>query len=191
MADKIRGIALAGLGFAVVVAGCTDPDDPPTPSTSSTPPSITGPQLDVSRYLATPCSGVPAALAAQLGLVKPQDGHDTVLVTAGDQSQCRFTSGPPLSAAAEVRFYPKAQPLPLVSGPGSQVKATSAAGYPAGEWVLSTGTDGSFTSCQIIVDIADGQGLGTLYNGPAGEPVTASCAKARQLAEGVLAALPR
>ncbi|UOZ03303.1 DUF3558 family protein [Amycolatopsis sp. WQ 127309] len=191
MADKIRSVALVGLGLAVVAAGCTGPDAPPPPPTSSTPLSITGTQLDVSRYLSTPCSGVPAALTAQLGLVKPQDAHDTVLVTAGDQSQCRFTSGPPLSAAAEVRFYPKARPLPLVSGPGSQVKATSVAGYPAGEWVLSTGTDGSFTSCQIIVDIADSQGLGTLYNGPAGEPVTTSCAKTRQLAEGVLAALPR
>jgi hypothetical protein len=186
MADTIRRVALGGLAIAVTAAACTGPGESPT--TSATPPS-TAPALDVSRYLADPCSGVPAALSAQLGTPNREDAHETVLVGAGEQSQCRFSSGPPLSAAAEVRFYPKARPLPLVTGPGSPVKTTSVSGYPAGEWVLSTGTDGSFTSCQIIVDVAPAQGLGVLYNGPAGEPVDTSCAKAEQLAGGVLSAV--
>jgi hypothetical protein len=134
---------------------------------------------------------VPADLTAQLGLPEREDTHETVLVGAGDQAQCRLSSGPPLSAAAEVRFYPKARPLPLVTGPGSQVKATTLSGYPAGEWVLSAGADGSFTSCQVIVDLAQNQGLGILFNGPSGAPIATSCAKAKQLTEGVVAALSR
>lgn len=88
-----------------------------------------------------------------------------------------------------MRFYPKTRPLPLVTGPGSRVQPTTVRGYPAGEWVLSSGTNGSFTSCQVIVDLARSQGLGTLYNGPSGEPVATSCGKAKQLADGVVDAL--
>ncbi|MBE8519370.1 DUF3558 family protein [Amycolatopsis sp. H6(2020)] len=190
MADKTRWAVLGGVVFAFAVAACGH-DEPPAPTTSMAPPPITQAPLDVARYLASPCSGVPGDLTAQLGLPKREDAHDAVLPGAGDQSLCRFSSGPPLSAAAEVRFYPRARPLPLVTGPGSRVKPTSVAGYPAGEWVLSTGSDGSFTSCQVIVDIAPSQGIGILYNGPTGEPVTTSCAKANQLAQGVIAALAR
>ncbi|SFW88605.1 DUF3558 family protein [Amycolatopsis australiensis] len=189
MADTIRRTALA-LMVAVGAVACTGPASPPT-TTSATAPSTSAVPLDVARYLASPCSGVPGDLTTQLGLPQREDAHDTVLVGAGDQSECRLSSAPPLSAAAEVRFYPKARPLPLVTGPGSQVKATTAAGYPAGEWVLSKGNDGSFTSCQIIVDVAPTQGVATLYNGPAGEPTRTSCAKAKQLVEGVLASLRR
>ncbi|MEV4049857.1 DUF3558 family protein [Amycolatopsis sp. NPDC049688] len=190
MADTIRRAALGVLAVALTAAACTDPGEPPAPSSSTSPAPLTATPLDVSRYLTTPCSGVPTELTARLGLPKREDARETVLVGAGVQAQCRLSSGPPLSAAAEVRFYPKARPLPLVTGPGSQVKPTSLNGYPAGEWVLSTGTDNSFTSCQMIVDIAQSQGVGILFNGPTGESVTASCAKARQLAEGVVAALP-
>jgi hypothetical protein len=147
--------------------------------------------LAVARYLAEPCSGVPTELTGRLGLQKRENAHDTVLVGAGEQAECRLSSGPPLSAAAEVRFYPKARPLALVTGPGSQVKPTTMGAYPAGEWVLSTGTDGSFTSCQIIIDIAETQGLATLYNGPSGEPIETSCDHARQLADGVITAIPQ
>lgn len=186
MADKIRSSAPALIAVALAAAACTGPDEPVAPSTSTTPAPITARPLDVSRYAATPCSGVPAELSTRLSLPKRQDAHETVLVGAGEQAQCRLSSGPPLSAAAEVRFYPRARPLPLITGPGSQVKPTTVKGYPAGEWVLSTGTDGSFTSCQMIIDLASNQGVGTLYNGPSGEPVTTSCAKAKQLAEGIL-----
>jgi hypothetical protein len=177
-----------GLATAMTAA-CSTSDQPPPPTPTTPPSPISAPPLDVSRYLSEPCSGVPADLAARLGLQERENAHDTVLVGAGDQVECRLSSGPPLSAAAEVRFYPKARPLALVTGPGSQVKPTTTAGYPAGEWVLSRGTDGSFTSCQIIVDIAGTQGLATLYNGPSGEPVETSCDHARQLAEGVITAI--
>jgi hypothetical protein len=189
MADKTLRAALLLIAVSLTAAACTEPAPPPTPSPSATPAPITAPPLDVSRYAATPCSGVPAELSTQLNLPKRHDAHETVLVGAGEQAQCQLSSGPPLSAAAEVRFYPKARPLPLVTGPGSQVKPTTVKGYPAGEWVLSTGADGSFTSCQLIVDLAQNQGLGTLYNGPSGEPVATSCAKAKQLAEAVVDAL--
>jgi uncharacterized protein DUF3558 len=188
MADTTTRAALCGFAIALTAAACTGPGSPPT-TTSATAPSITAAPLDVSPHLASPCSGVPSDLTAKLGLPQRKDAHETVLVGAGDQSECQLSSGPPLSAAAEVRFYAKARPLPLVTGPGSQVKPTTVAGYPAGQWVLSTGDDGSFTSCQVIVDIAPSQGLATLYNGPSGEPITTSCAKATQLVEGVLAAL--
>ncbi|MEV5718511.1 DUF3558 family protein [Amycolatopsis mediterranei] len=190
MADTIRRAALGSLAIALLTAGCTGPEKSPPPG-SATPAPITAPPIDVSSYLAAPCSGVPTDVTAQLGLPHREDAHETVLAGAGEQAQCRLSSGPPLSAAAEVRFYPRARPVPLVTGPGSQVKPTVVTGYPAGEWVLSTGTDGSFTSCQVLVDIARNQGLGTLFNGPAGEPIATSCAKARQLAEGVLTALKR
>ncbi|MFC5103980.1 hypothetical protein [Kibdelosporangium philippinense] len=75
--------------------------------------------------------------------------------------------------------------------PGSGIKPTTVAGYPAGEWIQSTGADGSFTSCQYIVDIAETQGFGTLYNGPSGEPIETSCAHAKELADSVIAAIPR
>jgi hypothetical protein len=190
MADMIRRAMVCGVAITVTATACTGPGTPP-PTTSATPPPITTAPLDVAPHLAQPCAGVPVELTTQLGLPQRNDAHETVLVGAGDQSECRLSSGPPLSAAAEVRFYPKARPLPLVTGPGSQVKPTTVAGYPAGEWVLSKGEDGSFTSCQVIVDVAPSQGLATLYNGPSGEPVTASCAKATQLVEGVLTALHR
>lgn len=190
MADTIRRAALCGLTIALTATACTGPDSSP-PTTSATAPSITSAPLDVAAHLATPCSGVPIDLTTQLGLPQRKDAHETVLVGAGDQSECQLSSAPPLSAAAEVRFYPQARPLPLVTGPGSQVKSTTVAGYPAGEWVLSKGNDGSFTSCQMIVDVAPSQGLATLYNGPSGEPITTSCAKATQLVAGVLAGLRR
>ena len=190
MADTIRRAAVCGLAIAVTATACTGPDVS-TPTMSATPPPITAAPLDVAAHLAKPCAGVPSDLTTQLGLPQRNDAHETVLVGAGDQSECRLSSAPPLSAAAEVRFYPKARPLPLLTGPGSQVKPTTVAGYPAGEWVLSKGEDGSFTSCQVIVDIAPSQGLATLYNGPSSEPVTASCVKATQLIEGVLTALRR
>ncbi|WP_370964802.1 DUF3558 family protein [Amycolatopsis sp. cg9] len=191
MAEVVRRGALAALLLAVTAtAGCTGADSPPAPS-SSVPAPITAPALDVSRYLAAPCSGVPVPVAVQLGLATSDDAHETVLVGAGEQAQCRFTSGPPLTAAAEVRFYPRARPVPLVTGPGSTVTATTVDGYPAGQWVLSTGTGGSFTSCQILVDVAPQQGVASLYNGPSGEPIETSCSKARQLVQGVIANLRR
>ncbi|SEF37136.1 Protein of unknown function [Amycolatopsis pretoriensis] len=193
MADTVRRRAVVcAVAIAVTATSCTGPSTSPTTTTpSATAPPITATPLDVAAHLAEPCAGVPTDLTAQLGLPQRKDAHDTVLVGAGDQSECRLSSGPPLSAAAEVRFYAKARPLPLVTGPGSQIKPTTVAGYPAGEWVLSKGEDGSFTSCQVIVDVAPSQGLATLYNGPSSEPVTASCAKATQLVEGVLTALRR
>jgi hypothetical protein len=189
--NRLLALRLCLASAMVAVAACSTPDQPP-PLNSPTPSApIPAPPLDVSRYLTEPCSGVPTELTTRLGLQKRENAHETVLVGAGEQSECRLASGPPLSAAAEVRFYPKARPLVLVTGPGSQVKPTTVGGYPAGEWVLSTGTDGSFTSCQIIVDVAETQGLGTLYNGPSGEPIETSCAHARQLADGVIAVIPR
>ncbi|WP_410597893.1 DUF3558 family protein [Amycolatopsis sp. lyj-23] len=190
MADTIRRAAVCGVAIAMTATACTGPDASP-PTTSATAPPITAAPLDVTAYLTKPCAAVPTDLAKQLGLPHRNDAHETVLVGAGDQSECRLSSGPPLSAAAEVRFYPKARPLPLITGPGSQVKPTTVVGYPAGEWVLSKGEGGSFTSCQVIVDVASSQGLATLYNGPSGEPVTATCAKATQLVEGVLTTLLR
>jgi hypothetical protein len=176
---------------AATVTACTTPDPAPPPNSTTPSTPIPAPSLDVARYLTEPCSGVPTELTTRLGLPKRDNAHDTVLVGAGEQAECRLSSGPPLSAAAEVRFYPKVRPLALVTGPGSQVKPTTITGYTAGEWVLSTGTDGSFTSCQIIVDIAETQGLATLYNGPSGEPVETSCDHARQLADGVITAILR
>ncbi len=191
MADRIRRRAtMCGVAIAVTATACTGPDTSPATTTSAATP-ITAAPLDVAAHLAAPCAGVPTDLTARLGLPRRKDAHETVLAGAGQQSECRLSSGPPLSAAAEVRFYAKARPLPLVTGPGSQVKPTTVAGYPAGEWVLSQGDDGSFTSCQVIVDIAPSQGLATLYNGPSGEPVTTSCAKATQLVEGMLTSLRR
>lgn len=174
---------------ALVAAACASPNEPPALSCSAAPVPVTAAPLDVSRYLAAPCSGVPTKLTAGLGLADRKNARDTVLPGAGDQAQCRLSSGPPLTAAAEVRFYPTTRPLPLLTGPGSQVTTTSLDGYPAGEWVLSTGTDGSFTSCQVIVDIAQSQGIGILFNGRPGEPIATSCSKARQLAAGVIAPL--
>jgi hypothetical protein len=174
----------------VAITACSTPDQPPTP-TSAKPAPITAPPLDVSRYLTEPCSGVPTELTTRLGLPERKNAHETKLVGAGEQAECQLSSGPPLSAAAEVRFYPKARHLPMVNGPGSGVKPTTVAGYPAGEWFPGTGKDGNFTSCQIIVDIAEKQGFGTLYNGVVGQTIETSCAHARQLAEGVLAAIPR
>ncbi|SEB47359.1 Protein of unknown function [Amycolatopsis tolypomycina] len=189
MANPIRYAPLAGLAVALVTAACTSPNEPPTPSGSAAPVPVTAAPLDVSRYLAAPCSGVPTELTAGLGVAEREDAHDTVLPGAGGQAQCRLSSGPHLTAAAEVRFYPTTRPLHLVTGPGSGVTTTSLDGYPAGEWVLSTGTDGSFTSCQMIVDIAQSQGIGILFNGRSGEPIATSCGKARQLAAGVIAPL--
>jgi hypothetical protein len=189
MANPIRCTALAGFAVARFAAACTSLNEPPAPSGAATPAPVTAIPLDVSRYLAAPCSGVPTELTAGLGLADREDSHDRVLPGAGDQAQCRLSSGPPLSAAAEVRFYPTTRPLPLVTGFGSRVTPTSLGGYPSGEWVLSTGTDGSFTSCQVIVDIAQSQGIGILFNGRSGEPIATSCGKARQLAAGVIASL--
>lgn len=190
--NRLLALRLCLASTMVAITACTTtPDQPPPPNSSTPTPPIPAPPLDVSRYLTEPCSGVPTELTNQLGLQKRENAHETVLVGAGEQAECRLSSGPPLSSAAEVRFYPKARPLVVVNGPASQVKPTTVGGYPAGEWVLSTGTDGSFTSCQIIVDVAETQGLGTLYNGPSGQPIETSCAHARQLAEGVVAAIPR
>ncbi|MEQ0565234.1 DUF3558 family protein [Amycolatopsis sp. NEAU-NG30] len=189
MADRIRRAALGGVVIALAATGCSGQGEP-VPTTSAPAPMTEAP-LDAARYLASPCSGVPAGLTVQLGLAQRAEAHNTVLPGAGDQSQCRLSSGPPLSAAAEVRFYPGARPLPLVTGTGSEVIPASVAGYPAGEWIPGTGTDGGSTSCQVIVDIAPNQGIGTVYNSPTGEEVTASCAKANQLAQGVVAALAR
>src|SRR6266496_2757524 len=164
MFDRIRSLFLRGLAVTAAAAGCAGPHESPTLHTSTTPPPITAAALDVSRYVATPCAGVPIELAAHLNLPERKNAHETVLIGAGNQAQCQLSSGPPLSAAAEVRFYPNARPLPLI-----------------------TGTDGSFTSCQIIVDIAGNQGLGTLFNGASGQPITTSCANAKELATGTIA----
>jgi hypothetical protein len=177
----------AGCGIALTLAtvSCTAPQNP-SPSSTTTPAAVSVTPLDASRYLDTPCAAVPVDLTARLGLHKREEAHDTVLPGAGDQSQCRFSSGPPLSAAAEVRLYPRKRPTPLVTGVGAHVRNISVDGYSAVEWVLSTGTDGSFTSCQVIVNIASNQGLGVLFNGPSGEPITTTCSKANQLATGVI-----
>ncbi|MCE7003203.1 DUF3558 domain-containing protein [Kibdelosporangium philippinense] len=174
----------------LTVTACSTPDRPPEPAPTPTTP-IPAPQLDVSRYLSDPCSGVPANLSSRLGLRSRKSSHSKIIINAGDQAECQLTTGPPLTAAAAVRFYPHARPLTLVFGPGSGIKPTTVAGYPAGEWIQSTGADGSFTSCQYIVDIAETQGFGTLYNGPSGEPIETSCAHAKELADSVIAAIPR
>src|SRR5947199_7409299 len=99
----------AGCGIAVALAtvSCTASQNPPPsrPGSPTAPGAVSVTLLDVSRYLDTPCSAVPTELSAQLGLVKRENAHDVVLPGAGDQAQCRLSSGFPLSAAAEVRLY--------------------------------------------------------------------------------------
>jgi hypothetical protein len=121
MADKTLLAVPALIATLLTATACTEPDAPPTPRPSATPAPITASPLDVSRYSAFPCSGVPAEISTQLTLPKRQDAHDTVLIGAGEQAQGRLSSGPPLSAAAEVRFYPKALtgPAPALVPPSS------------------------------------------------------------------------
>ncbi len=186
-----RGRMLTGLAAVLAATACTGPTDTPPPSTTSAPvpAPITSVPLDVARYHAAPCSAVPAALTESLGLTRRDERHDNVLVGAGEQAQCRISTAPPLTGVVEVRLYPASRPVPLFTGINAAVTPASVAGYPAGQWILSTGSDGSFTSCHSIVDLAPHQGLSVMVNGPAGEPIQTSCARARHLAEGVIAGL--
>jgi hypothetical protein len=114
-------------------------------------------------------------------------------VTVKHGPEALAEAGTVVIPGSEADYEPHDGPLePSLAAALARVRpGTRIASYPAGEWIQGTGTDGSFTSCQYIVDVAETQGFGTLYNGPAGEPIEASCAHARQLAEGVVAAIPR
>ncbi|MEV6639717.1 hypothetical protein [Amycolatopsis sp. NPDC051371] len=96
---------------------------------------------------------------------------------------------PPLTGVVEIGLYPASRPPPLLTGINATLNPTSMAGYPAGQWILSTGNDGSFTSCHSVVDLAPHQRLGVLVNGPTAEPIQTSCVRARNLVEGILARL--
>jgi hypothetical protein len=182
---------VTGLAVILATAACTGPTDTPPPSTTSVPvpAPITAVPVDVARYLAAPCSAVPAALTESLGLTRREERHDNVLVGAGEQAQCRISTAPPLTGVVEIRLYPAARPMPLLTGINSTVTPTSVAGYPAGQWILSTGSDGSFTSCHSIVDLSPHQGLIVMVNGLTGEPIHKTCAKARHLTAGIIAGL--
>jgi hypothetical protein len=132
---------------------------------------------------------VPTALSENLHLTQRDERHENVLPGAGNQAQCRISTSPPLTGVAEIRLYPASRPLALLSGINSTITPTSVVGYPAGQWILSTGSDGSFTSCHSIVDLGTHQGLSVMVNGPTGESTQSSCARARTLAEGILAGL--
>jgi hypothetical protein len=174
------------LTAVLAAAACTDPTDaPPSPSTSAPVPS-TPPPLDLARYLFVPCSAVHTALTENLRLTQRDERHENVLPGAGNQAQCRIST-PPLPGVVEIRLYPASRPLALLSGINATLTPTSVVGYPAGQWILSTGSDGSFTSCHSIVDVGPHQGLSVVVNGPTREPVQSSCARARTLAEGILA----
>lgn len=185
------GATLIGLAAVLSATACSGPTDTPAPAPgiTSAPVPITAPPLDLTRYIAAPCSAVPTALTESLGMSRREERRETVLIGAGPQAQCRTSAAPPLTGVVEIRLYPASRPLPLLSGITATLTTTSVAGYPAGQWIVSTGSDGSFTSCHSIVDLASHQGLSVMVNGPTGEPVAKSCAKARNLAEGIIARL--
>ncbi|WP_372672702.1 DUF3558 family protein [Amycolatopsis kentuckyensis] len=185
---RIRA-ALVGLAVLLSAAACSGPTGTPAPGTTSAPVPITAQPLDLTRYLPAPCSVVPTALTEPLGLTRREERHENVLIGAGSQAQCRISTAPPLTGLVEIRLYPASRPLPLLAGITAALTPTSVAGYPAGRWILSTGSDGSFTSCHNIVDVAPHQGLSVMVNGPTGEPIANSCATATKLAEGILAGL--
>ncbi|VVJ22667.1 Uncharacterised protein [Amycolatopsis camponoti] len=182
-------MALTGLAAVLSAAACAGPTDTAPPGTTPPPVPITARPLDLTRYVPAPCSMVPVALTERLGLTRREERHENVLIGAGTQAQCRISAAPPLTGVAELRLYPASRPLPLLTGVTPAPTPTSVGAYPAAQWILSTGRDGSATSCHSIVDVAPGQGFSVLVNGPAGEAIEKSCARARHLAESILAGL--
>ncbi|MFI5591232.1 DUF3558 family protein [Amycolatopsis sp. NPDC051758] len=180
-------MALIGLVAVLSAAACASPTDTAPPGAAPAPAPITARPLDLTRYLAAPCSMVPVALTERLGLTRREERHENVLIGAGSQAQCRISAAPPLTGVAELRLYPASRPLPLLTGFTPAPTPTSVDAYPAGQWILSNGRDGSATSCHSIVDVAPSQGFSVLVNGLAGDAIENSCARARHLAESILA----
>ncbi|MEV7043954.1 DUF3558 family protein [Amycolatopsis sp. NPDC051061] len=180
---------LISLTAVVSAAACSGPAGAPAPGTTSAPVPITAQPLDLTHYLPAPCSVVPTALTENLGPTRREERHENVLIGAGAQAQCRISATSPLTGVVEIRLYPASRPLPLLAEITATLTPTFVAGYPAGQWILSTGGDGSFTSCHSIVDLAPHQGLGVLVNGPTTESIQKSCAEAKNLVERILAGL--
>ncbi|GAA4861874.1 DUF3558 domain-containing protein [Saccharopolyspora cebuensis] len=192
-----RAVASGGVLAALVLTGCgptqsehaaetASPPPAPPPTTSSTPPPPPPRPFEIGLDGVDPCELLTADQRAQLGFDRePIPDSEAGF---GDAATCSYRNS---TAKVGARLA-----LITTEGMGvwtddtAQVSATPVVveGFPA----LVIKTPGLDLSCNVAVDVAEGQHLDVLYRDDGGQPpppVDQLCAGAQRVAEDAVATL--